>query len=52
MTVWHAIEQSMEPDALALFKHYNRGLPEPDSPTELWIRMHGLMEWIEQLTRS
>lgn len=51
-TVWQAIAQSLEPDALALFQHYNRGLPEPDSPTELWIRMHGLMTWIEQLARS
>lgn len=35
-TVWEAVQRGMTDDALALFQHYNRGLPEPQSPTELW----------------
>jgi hypothetical protein len=40
----------MDADARALFAHYNRGLPEPDSPTELWLRLDGLMRWIADLS--
>ena len=50
--VWQAIRLSLDADALVLFDHYNRGLHEPDSPTELWTRMHGLMQWMEQLARN
>lgn len=50
--VWQAVKRSLEPDALALFEHYNRGLPEPDSPTELWQRLDGLMRWMQQLAKA
>ncbi len=49
MTVWKAVQDGLEPDALALFNHYNLGLAAPESPTELWIRLHGLMEWIKHM---
>ncbi len=49
MTVWKAVQDGLEPDALALFNHYNQGLATPESPTELWIRLNGLMEWIKHM---
>lgn len=49
ITVWQAVQQGMTADALALFKLYNLGLPEPESPTELWLRLDGMMRWLEQL---
>ena len=49
MTVWKAVQDGLEPDALALFDHYNQGLAAPESPTELWIRLNGLMEWIKHM---
>jgi hypothetical protein len=48
-TVWEAVQRGMTDDAQTLFQHYNRGLPEPQSPTELWQRLDGLMRWIEVL---
>ena len=45
-TVWEAVQRGMTDDALALFQHYNSGLPEPQSPTELWQRLDGLMRWM------
>ena len=48
-TVWEAVQRGMTDDALTLFQHYNRGLPEPQSPTELWQRLDGLMRWMEAL---
>ena len=52
MIVWHALQKSMDADARALFQHYNRGLVEPDSPVELWLRLQGFTEWVEQLAAS
>ena len=49
MTVWKAVQDGLEPDALALFNHYNQGLAAPESPTELWIRLNGLMEWFKHM---
>lgn len=51
-TVWHAVIQGMDKDARTLFIHFNRGLPDPDSPTELWLRFDGFMQWIQQLTHT
>ena len=48
-TVWEAVRRGMDTDARALFDHYNCGLPEPESPTELWQRLDGLMRWIKVL---
>ena len=48
-TVWEAVRRSMDTDARALFDHYNCGLPEPESPTEIWQRLDGLMRWIKVL---
>ena len=52
VTVWHAVTQGMDKDAQTLFAHFNRGLPDPDSPTELWQRLDGLMRWIRQLANE
>lgn len=49
VTVWQAVQRGMSAEALALFHHYNRGLPEPDSPTEVWLRLNGMMRWMEKL---
>ncbi len=49
ITVWQAIQRGLDTNARALFDHYNCGLPEPESPTELWLRMDGLMRWLEEL---
>ena len=49
VTVWEAVQRGMTDDALTLFQHYNSGLAEPQSPTELWQRLDGLMRWIERL---
>ena len=48
-TVWEAVQRGMTDDALTLFQHYKSGLPEPQSPTELWQRLDGLMRWMEAL---
>jgi hypothetical protein len=50
VTVWEAVQRGMTDDALTLFQHYNSGLPEPQSPTELWQRFEGLMQWIEAVS--
>ena len=50
VTVWEAVQRGMTDDALTLFQHYNSGLPEPQSPTELWQRLEGLMQWIEAVS--
>lgn len=49
VTVWQAVQRGMSVEALALFHHYNRGLPEPDSPTEVWLRLDGMMRWMKKL---
>lgn len=48
-TVWEAVRRGMDTDARALFDHYNCGLPDPQSPTELWQRLDGLMRWMTTL---
>lgn len=48
-TVWEAVRRGMDADARALFDHYNCGLPDPQSPTELWQRLDGLMRWMRAL---
>ena len=48
-SVLKAVEQGMDDEARALFAHFNAGLPEPDSPTEVALRMNRFMQWIRQL---
>jgi hypothetical protein len=50
ITVWKAVQRGMDEDALALLRHYHCGLPEPESPTELWLRLDGMMRWLDQIT--
>ena len=47
--VWEAVCEGMDEPARQLFVHYNRGLPDPDSSAELWLRMQGYMHWMEVL---
>lgn len=49
-SVMQAVEQGMDDEARALFRHYNAGLAEPDSPTEVALRMNRFMQWIRQLS--
>jgi hypothetical protein len=52
VTVWQAVQRGMSAEALALFHHYNCGLPEPDSPTEVWLRLDGMLRWMEKIGRK
>lgn len=49
-SVLQAVEQGMDDEARALFRHYNAGLAEPDSPTEVALRMNRFMQWVRQLS--
>lgn len=51
-TVWEAVRRGMDADARTLFDHYNGGLPDPQSPTELWQRLDGLMRWMKALAAA
>ena len=44
-----AVEQGMDDEARALFAHFNAGLAEPDSPTDVALRMNRFMQWLRQL---
>lgn len=48
-TVWHAVQRAMDDDTRSLFEHFARGLPEPESPTELALRMGQFMQWLNEL---
>lgn len=48
-TVWHAVQRAMDDDTRSLFEHFTLGLPEPESPTELALRMRQFMEWLTEL---
>ena len=45
-SVLQAIEKGMDDDARSLFAHFNAGLCEPESPTELALRMNQFMQWL------
>ncbi len=49
-SVLQAVEQGMDDEARALFRHFNTGLAEPDSPTEVALRMNRFMQWVRQLS--
>lgn len=48
-TVWEATQRGMDDDTRALFAHFRLGLPEPESPTELALRLEQFMDWITTL---
>lgn len=48
-SVMQAVMQGMDEEARALFIHFNAGLAEPDSPTEVALRMNRFMQWLRQL---
>ncbi len=48
-SVMQAVVEGMDAEARALFMHFNCGLPEPDSPTEVALRMNRFMQWVRQL---
>jgi len=48
-TVWHATQGAMDDDTRSLFEHFTLGLPEPESPTELALRMAQFMRWLDVL---
>ena len=49
ISVLKAIQTGMEPEARTLFNYFNAGLAEPDSPTELAIRLNQFMAWLKQV---
>lgn len=52
VSVLRAIEQGMDPVAREMFKNFNAGLAEPDSPTEIANRMNQFMGWLKELAGS
>lgn len=48
-TVWHAAQRAMDNDTRSLFEHFTLGLPEPESPTELALRMSQFIRWLDVL---
>lgn len=48
-SVLQAVEQGMDDEARALFAHFNAGLAEPESPTEMALRMNRFMQWLRPL---
>jgi hypothetical protein len=48
-TVWHATQGAMDDDTRSVFEHFTLGLPEPESPTELALRMAQFMRWLDVL---
>lgn len=51
-SVLQAIDQGMDDDARALFRVFNAGLPEPESPTELATRMNRFMRWLPTIAEG
>ncbi len=49
VTVWQAVQRGMDADARHLFEHFTRGLPAPESPTELALRLEQFMDWLTSL---
>jgi len=49
VTVWHAVHSAMDDDARALFEHFRQGLPDPESPTEVALRIGQFMDWMAVL---
>ena len=49
-TVWHAAQRAMDDDTRSLFEHFMLGLSEPESPTELALRMSQFMRWLDVLS--
>lgn len=48
-TVWHAVQKALDDDARPLFEHFRQGLPDPESPTELALRLGQFMDWLPAL---
>lgn len=46
-SVLQAIERGMDDDARTLFAYFNAGLADPESPTELALRMNQFMQWLQ-----
>lgn len=51
-SVLQATEKGMDDDARSLFAYFNAGLPEPESPTELALRMNRFMRWLPTVAAS
>ncbi len=47
-----AIEKGMDDDARALFAYFNAGLADPESPTELAVRMNQFMRWLPSIAAN
>jgi hypothetical protein len=42
----------MDDDTRSLFEHFTLGLPEPESPTELALRMAQFMRWLPSIAAN
>jgi hypothetical protein len=46
-SVLKAIESGMDLEARTLFTYFNAGLADPESPTELALRMNDFIHWLQ-----
>lgn len=52
ISVWESLQRGMSPIIRECFDEFNRGLPLPGTPTELWERMKHFNHWLKELTRE
>lgn len=49
ISVWESVQRSMSPVIRECFDEFNRGLPLPGTPTELWERLKHFKHWLQRL---
>ncbi len=49
ISVWESVQRGMTPAIRECFDEFNRGLPLPGTPTELWERLRNFNRWLQQV---
>ena len=49
ISVWESVQRAMNPAVRECFEEFNRGLPLPSTPTELWERLKNFNSWVTTL---
>lgn len=49
ISVWESVQRGMSPPVRECFDEFNRGLPLPGTPTELWERLENFNRWLIQV---
>lgn len=52
ISVWESVRRSLSPTLRECFDEFNLGVPLPDTPTELWVRMRDFRRWMEALVKQ